>query len=125
MTNGPYRSPVVYAANAFLAASDSIRSAASDRRGPLTSPIRRNVSSATGSQSCSGCTIWARWRSRYTKSRDQTLMTIGAATFSSLGSSVSDIFAGIGAQKQGALQAEGLDIQAEGTDISAKRWRTA
>jgi hypothetical protein len=47
-------------------------------------------------------------------------MAIGAATFSSLGSSVSDIFAGIGAQKQGALQAEGLDIQAEGTDISAK-----
>jgi hypothetical protein len=32
---------------------------------------------------------------------------------------VSPTFAGIGAQKQGALQAEGLDIEAQGTDISA------
>jgi hypothetical protein len=47
-------------------------------------------------------------------------MTLSTATFSSLGSSVSDIFAGIGAQKQGALQAEGLDIQAQGTQISSQ-----
>ena len=43
-------SPTPYAANAFRTAFDSICSAASVNRDPLTSPIRCNVSIATGSQ---------------------------------------------------------------------------
>jgi hypothetical protein len=47
-------------------------------------------------------------------------MTLSNATFSDIGSSVSDIFDGIGADQQGALQAEGLQIQAQGTRISSQ-----
>src|ERR1700733_10853934 len=47
-------------------------------------------------------------------------MALSNATFTDIGSSVSDIFAGIGASSSGALQAEGLDIQAQGTQISAE-----
>lgn len=47
-------------------------------------------------------------------------MTVSNATFSDVGSSVSDIFAGMGAQAQGALQAEGLQLQAQGTEISSQ-----
>lgn len=47
-------------------------------------------------------------------------MALSNATFSDLGGSVSDLFAGFAASAKGSLQAQGLDITAEGTDISAE-----
>lgn len=47
-------------------------------------------------------------------------MALSSTTFSNLGGAVSDLFAGWGAQDQGALQQQGLNIQAAGTDISAE-----
>jgi len=47
-------------------------------------------------------------------------MALSSTTFSDIGGAVSDIFAGFGAQAQGALQRQGLDITAAGTDISAE-----
>lgn len=47
-------------------------------------------------------------------------MALSNATFTDIGGSVSDLFAGLGASEKGALQAQGLDITAEGTDISAE-----
>jgi hypothetical protein len=46
-------------------------------------------------------------------------MALSNTAFSDIGGSVSDLFAGFGASAKGALQAQGLDITAAGTDISA------
>jgi hypothetical protein len=47
-------------------------------------------------------------------------MAFGSSTISDIGGAASDLFAGLGAEAQGALQAEGLQITAQGTRISAQ-----
>jgi hypothetical protein len=47
-------------------------------------------------------------------------MAIGPTTFTDLGGAVSDLFAGLGASTQAQLQAQGLQIPAEGTTISSE-----
>lgn len=47
-------------------------------------------------------------------------MAVSNSTFTSLGGAASDLFAGFGAQAQGALQSQGLQITAQGTRISAQ-----
>jgi hypothetical protein len=46
--------------------------------------------------------------------------TFGPSTFSNLGGAVSDLFAGLGATTAANLKAQGLDIEAAGTRISAQ-----
>jgi hypothetical protein len=50
-------------------------------------------------------------------------MALSNATFSNIGGAASDLFAGLGAEAQGALQAAGLNITAAGTRISAQSTR--
>ncbi len=50
-------------------------------------------------------------------------MPIGADTFTNLGGAVTDLFAGLGAQTAANLKAQGIDIEALGTDISAESLR--
>ena len=47
-------------------------------------------------------------------------MAANSTTFTDLGGSVSDLFAGLGATTAANLKAQGLDIEAEGTRISAQ-----
>lgn len=47
-------------------------------------------------------------------------MAVSSSTFSNAGGAVSDLFAGEGAEAQGSLQAQGLQISAEGTLINAQ-----
>jgi hypothetical protein len=50
-------------------------------------------------------------------------MALSSSTFSDIGGAASDLFAGLGASAQGALQAKGLNITASGTRISADSTR--
>jgi len=50
-------------------------------------------------------------------------MAIGPDTFTNLGGAVTDLFAGLGAQTAANLKAQGIDIEALGTDISAESLR--
>lgn len=50
-------------------------------------------------------------------------MALSSSTVSDIGGAASDLFAGLGAQAKGALQAKGLQIQAAGTRISADSTR--
>jgi hypothetical protein len=47
-------------------------------------------------------------------------MATSATTFSDLGGTVSDLFAGLGATTAADLKAQGIDIEAAGTEISAQ-----
>ena len=47
-------------------------------------------------------------------------MAFGNSTLSDISGAVSDLFQGFGAEEQGALKAQGLNIEAQGTDISAQ-----
>src|SRR5271166_1253217 len=47
-------------------------------------------------------------------------MAVGASTFSDLGGAVSDLFAGFGATTAANLKAQGLNIEAAGTQLSAQ-----
>ena len=47
-------------------------------------------------------------------------MATGASTFTDVGGAVADLFAGLGAATSSQLKAQGLDIEAMGTDISAQ-----
>lgn len=47
-------------------------------------------------------------------------MTVGTDTFGNLGGAVQDLFAGLGATTAANLKAQGIDIEAAGTDISAQ-----
>jgi hypothetical protein len=51
-------------------------------------------------------------------------MALGSATFNDLGGAVTDLFAGLGASTQASLKAQGLQIEAEGTNISAEAEQT-